>query len=223
MENINEILHNPLLTELNQKNQIDGLSLLKNVRESKIKVCFFDPQYRGVLDQLNYGNEGISRCQDRSKLSQMTIEDIINFIQEIDRILIPTGHLFLWIDKYHLCNDVTTWLKETDLNVVDLIVWDKGRLGMGYRSRRKSEYCLIIQKTPKRAKGVWKTHNIPDIWYEKVKKVHPHTKPIELQRVLIEAVSEVDDIIIDPAAGGFSVLEACKLCNRNFLGGDLLT
>lgn len=219
----NEILINPLLTELNQKNQIDGLNLLKNIHESKIKACFFDPQYRGVLDQLNYGNEGISRCQDRSKLSQMTVEDIIKFIQEIDRILIPTGHLFLWVDKYHLCSDVTNWLKETDLNIVDLIVWDKGKLGMGYRSRRKSEYCLILQKSPKRAKDIWKVHNIPDVWYEKVKKIHPHSKPIELQKVLIEAVTDIEDVIVDPAAGGFSVLEACELCNRNFLGGDLLT
>lgn len=223
MENNNNILYNPILSELNQKNQIDGLTLLKNIRESKIKACFFDPQYRGVLDQLNYGNEGESRCQDRSKLSQMTEEDIIKFIHEIDRILIPTGHLFLWIDKYHLCSDVTTWFKETDLNIVDLIVWDKGKLGMGYRSRRKSEYCLILQKSPKRAKDIWKLHNIPDVWCEKVKKIHPHSKPIELQKVLIEAVTDIEDIIVDPAAGGFSVLEACQLCNRNFLGGDLLT
>lgn len=223
MKNNNEILYNPLLSKLNQKNQIDGLTLLKNIRESKIKVCFFDPQYRGVLDQLNYGNEGVSRCRDRSRLSQMTEDDIINFIHEIDRILIPTGHLFLWIDKYHLCSDVNTWFKETDLNVVDLIVWDKGKLGMGYRSRRKSEYCLILQKSPKRAKDIWKAHNIPDVWCEKVKKIHPHSKPIELQKVLIEAVTDIEDIIVDPAAGGFSVLEACQLCNRNFLGGDLLT
>ena len=34
---------------------------------------------------------------------------------------------------------------------------------------------------------------------------------------------DIEDIIVDPAAGGFSVLEACQLCNRNFLGGDLLS
>lgn len=146
----------------------------------------------------------------------------MTFIKEIDRILIPTGHLFLWIDKYHLCNGITEWLKGTNLNIVDLIIWDKGKLGMGYRSRRKSEYCIVIQKTPKRAKGIWKTHNIPDVWEEKVQKNHPHTKPINLQKVLIEAVTDLDDVIVDPAAGGFSVLEACIQCQRYFLGCDLI-
>lgn len=222
MKNIDNILYNPKLTALNQRNKMDGLTLLKNVYDAKLKACFFDPQYRGVLDQLNYGNEGMSRCQERSALSQMTEEQIVEFIREIDRVLVPTGHLFLWIDKYHLCNGVNNWLIGTNLNIVDLITWDKGKIGMGYRSRRKSEYCLIIQKKPKRVKGVWKTHNIPDVWREKIQKVHPHTKPIELQKILIEAVTDPNDIVLDPAAGGFSVLEACKLCNRNFLGGDIL-
>ena len=34
---------------------------------------------------------------------------------------------------------------------------------MGYRTRRKSEYCLVLQKVPLRAKGVWRSHNIPDV------------------------------------------------------------
>lgn len=223
MKHINNVISDLNLTLLNHRNKIDGLLLLQNVHDSSIKVCFFDPQYRGVLDKLNFGNEGVSRCKQRSALSQMTENQIISFIQEIDRILLPSGHLFLWIDKYHLFNGVSNWLLETNLNIVDLITWDKDKIGMGYRSRRKSEYCVVIQKTPTRAKDVWKAHNIPDVWVEKVDKNHPHSKPIQLQKALIEAVSEVDDIIIDPAAGGFSVFEACQLCNRNFLGGDLLT
>ena len=40
---------------------------------------------------------------------------------------------------------------------------------------------------------------------------------------MIESVSVASDIILDPCAGGFSVLEACKLANRDFLGCDLNT
>jgi len=42
------------------------------------------------------------------------------------------------------------------LKVVDLITWDKGRIGMGYRSRRRGEYLIFLQKPPIRAKGTWK-------------------------------------------------------------------
>lgn len=211
--------------KFNHKNLRDGVELLQNINNSQIKACFFDPQYRGVLDKLSYGNEGEKRGKARCDLPQMPEEIIISFIQEISRVLVPSGHLFLWIDKFHLCEGCHSWLKDTELQIVDLIVWDKMRIGMGYRTRRKSEYCLVLQKKPIKAKGVWVKHNIPDVWQEKVEgaaKRHPHSKPISLQQTLIEAVSEPHDIIVDPASGGFSVFEACQNTGRIFLGGDLV-
>ena len=47
-------LENKIL--LNYKNKIDGLVLLKGIDTESVKVAFFDPQYRGVLDKLSYGN-----------------------------------------------------------------------------------------------------------------------------------------------------------------------
>ena len=92
---------------------------------------------------------------------------------------------------------------------------------MGYRSRRQSEYLIVFQKSPVRAKGCWNDHSIPDIWEEKVKKVHPHSKPVELQKRLIESTTDIGDVVLDPAAGGFSVFEACKLTGRTFIGCDI--
>lgn len=50
---------------------------------------------------------------------------------------------------------------------------------------------------------------------------HAHKKPIELQGELITAVSNEGDVVIDPAAGSFSVMEACFKRNRRFLGCDV--
>ena len=205
----------------NEKNIGNGIDLLKNTATESVKTVFFDPQYRGVLDKLNYGNEGKGRGKNRSSLPQMNESIIITFVKEIDRVLKKSGHLFLWVDKFHLCQGVLPWTKETKLNLVDMIVWDKGKIGMGYRTRRKSEYLLIFQKNPVRAKGIWTDHSIPDVWQEKVEKVHPHSKPIELQKRLIMAVTEEGELVLDPAAGGFSVLKACQDCNRNFVGCDI--
>ncbi len=105
---------------------------------------------------------------------------------------------------------------------MDLITWDKGRIGMGYRTRRKSEYLLVLQKSPNKAKGYWTRHDIPDVWTEKIiNKKHPHQKPIGLQSALIDAVSAEGDYILDPCAGSYSVLDACKEIKRNFIGCDL--
>lgn len=206
----------------NTRLKMDGLEFLSLLPENSIPVAFLDPQYRGVLEKLSYGNEGKSRGRRRSALEQMNEDKIGQFILGINRALIPSGHLFLWVDKFHLCQGVRDWLDGTDLDIVDLLTWDKGTFGMGYRTRRRAEYCVVFQKEPRKAKGVWKVHNIPDVVQEAVsQRDHPHAKPVELQGALLAAVSHEGDYIIDPAAGSFSVLEAAQRRGRNFLGCDI--
>ncbi len=206
----------------NTRLRMDGLEFLAMLPAQAIPVAFLDPQYRGVLEKLAYGNEGKKRGKRRSALQQMTEAVIGRFIRGIDRVLIPSGHLFLWVDKFHLCQGVRGWVDGTDLDIVDMLTWDKGTFGMGYRTRRRAEYCVVLQKQPRRAKGVWKTHNIPDVVQERAsQREHPHAKPVDLQGELMVAVSHEGDWVIDPAAGSFSVLEAARNCHRNFLGCDL--
>lgn len=216
-------MNNQLLPLLNQRNQMNGLHLLDLLDGSSVKVVFFDPQYRGILDKMSYGNEGKNRGKERSSLPQMSEETIKDFLTKIERILKPNGYLFLWIDKFHLMEGVKKWFENfKTLEIVDMITWDKKKMGMGYRSRRRSEYCVVVQKEPRQAKSTWLLHNIPDVWEEKlVCKEHTHSKPIELQKQLILATSQENDLIVDPASGGYSVFMACLGVNRNFLGCDL--
>jgi site-specific DNA-methyltransferase (adenine-specific) len=74
--------------------KMDGLTLLKSLGDDSVSIVFFDPQYRGVLDKMNYGNEG-ERQIERSKLIQMNERKIISFVREINRVLKPSSHLFL--------------------------------------------------------------------------------------------------------------------------------
>lgn len=92
---------------------------------------------------------------------------------------------------------------------------------MGYRTRRKSEYLVILQKLPKLAKATWSLHNIPDVWDEKVIKNHAHSKPVGLQEQLILSTTDEGDYVCDPASGGYSVFEACRRTGRNFIGCDI--
>lgn len=201
---------------------MDGLQLLKWISDASIPLVFFDPQYRGVLDKQKYGNEG-HRLKARCKLPQMSDVLIVEFLKEIERVLKPSGHLMFWVDKFILCNSIKDLIRDRNLQLVDFITWDKGKIGLGYRTRRKSEYLVIFQKSPIRAKGVWKSHTIPDVWSEKIiNKNHTHAKPIGLQQTLIKAVTDVDDVVLDPTAGGYSTLTSANEVQRNFLGCDLL-
>lgn len=211
----------------NSRNCANGIDLLSSLEDRTVKAAFFDPQYRGVLDKLHYGNEGKGRGMARANLTQMTTETIKSFIKELDRVLVPSGYLFIWVDKFHLCEGINVWLEETNFKITDMITWVKTtkngnfEMGMGHRSRHCSEYVVITQKHPQKAIGYWNDHKLLDVWPEAVTKNHPHSKPIELQRRLIEAVTNKRDLVIDPAAGGYSVLEACRLSGREFLGCDL--
>ncbi len=201
---------------------MEGRDLLGLLPKASVPAVFFDPQYRGILDKMSYGNEGKTRCRKRSALAQMPETMIREFIHLIARALMPSGHLFLWTDKYHLCTGFNEWHEETELQTVDLITWQKPRIGMGYRTRRKCEYLVVMQKLPLRAKGVWTIHNIPDVWEENSNpNGWPHRKPVDLQQRLIEAVTGTGEVVIDPAAGSFSVMEACHNSGRRFLGCDL--
>lgn len=205
-------------------NKGDGLDLLKELFDDSVACVFFDPQYTGIMDEMNYGQH---RQKQRLALPQMSEETITKFCVEIERILAPSGHLFLWVDKFHLVNKnnaLGRWLP-SDLNVVDMITWNKERIGMGYRTRRACEYLVVCQKTPKRAKGVWTDHGICDVWNEKQKKgkgVHTHTKPQGLIDALISATTAPNNLVVDPAAGSFAVLDSCKKTGRSFVGCDIM-
>ena len=47
--------------KLNHKLEMDGLVFLSKLPDISFPVAFFDPQYRGILDKMNYGNEGKKR------------------------------------------------------------------------------------------------------------------------------------------------------------------
>jgi len=194
------------------KTSLDCLKFLTTT--TRISHCFFDPQYRGILDKMGYGNEG-ERQQERASLAQMSDFYIVECLEVIAKKL--EGYLFLWVDKYNLLNKFPCNLK-----LVDMIVWAKAskddlRMGMGYRSRRCSEFLLIYQKEGQSAN--WTNHSIRDVWVEQPGKLHPHEKPIGLIRNLLRAVVNSNDVIVDPCAGSGNVLTACE----EIFGGTNIT
>jgi site-specific DNA-methyltransferase (adenine-specific) len=213
----------PKHLKLNTRLEMEAMTMLADVPTDCTTAVFFDPQHRGVYDKMKYGNEDTSRNARRVMVPQMTEKDIHQIIKECARVLTPSGHLCLWIDKFNLCNGFKHWLEGTALDIVDMMTWHKQKMGLGYRTRHTSEFLVILQKQPRRAKGVWKLHNIPDVWEEKTtsSKENPHCKPVDMQSVLINSISNVGDLIIDPASGSFSIMESCKLTGRNFLGCDI--
>jgi site-specific DNA-methyltransferase (adenine-specific) len=210
--------------EMNTRQKMDAVELLSLIPARAAALVILDPQYRAGLDKLAFGNEGV-RQPARAQLKSMDDDTIAFVIEEAARILRPSGHLLLWMDKFSIASGHwRRWLRRASaLNTVDLICWNKLRPGMGRRARCVTEYLVILQKAPIRAKGVWTDHGLRDAWSESSdREIHPHAKPHVLTERLIRACTKRDDLVVDPCAGGYGVMEACRASGRQFLGGDLI-
>lgn len=208
----------------NDRNKVDGRSLLAALEPESAKLVFFDGQYRGILDKQKYGNN--ARQTARTNLPQMTDAVIAEFVTGIVRTLKPGAHLIMWVDKFTSASGrhLLWWDQHIEtLHLVDKIVWNKIVPGQGRRARCYYEEALVFQKEPKRAKGVWLDRGIMDCWPESAdRSLHPHAKPTALTYRLIRCLTKTGDLIVDPCAGGYGVLAACQASGREFVGGDLI-
>jgi site-specific DNA-methyltransferase (adenine-specific) len=195
--------------------------LLRSLPDACAPLGFFDPQFRELLTRQNYGNEG-QRQNARFNLPAMTPGYIDAVILEFARVLRPSGYLCRWTDKFCLCEGRHLSIPADVFKVVDLIAADYARIGMGYRTRCRGDFLLVLQRPPIKAKVTWRDHGIPDRWIEKVdRKLHPHIKPIGLIKRLIAATTAPSELVIDPAAGSFVVLHAAAELGREFVGCDI--
>ena len=157
----NALAYSPLEGDmlLNVAQCRDALDLLRALPAGCAPLAFFDPQHRGVLDRLKFGNEG-ARQRRRAKLPAMSEAYIDACCREIARALAPGGYLMLWIDTFGLCEGhhlriaaPPEWLIERRdkssadadaLKVVDLIAWDfiAYRHGQALAPARRLSACL---------------------------------------------------------------------------------
>jgi len=207
----------PKKYSLNIKQSGEALELLSNLENNSVSLVFLDPQYEPVKNVLSVNYPLYSQSDYQ----------ILRIIGEIERILKPSAFCLLWVNKTLLGNDrVPLWLLKTpSLKIVDCLVWHKKNyLGLGTWLRSNAEFCFLIQKSPQTGK-VFKNRSFGNVWEENVvpssKRKHPHQKPRELIKSLILATTQEEDLIVDPCAGSFIVLEVCQELNRNYYGVDL--
>jgi len=202
---------------LNTKQSGEALELLTNLDNDSASLVFLDPQYEPVRNVMrtNY------------PLYPQNDYQIMQILKEVERILKPSAFCLLWINKTLLGSDrIANWMiKTSSLKIVDCLVWHKKNfLGLGSWLRSNAEFCFLIQKYPQSGK-LFKNRSFGNVWEESpisvTKRKHPHQKPKELAKALISATTNEGDLVVDPCAGSFVVLEVCQELKRNYLGVDL--
>ncbi|MHC4715342.1 MAG: DNA-methyltransferase [Planctomycetota bacterium] len=120
------------------------------------------------------------------------------------------------------------WLDEC-IPFKQMVVWDKGPMGMGWHYRRSYETLLVAQQSeaPCKWNGGRKTENIIRPGDYGIRKIipkahqHPTEKPVELPRHFIALHSDERELVLDPFAGHGSTLRAAKDLNRRAIGIEI--
>jgi site-specific DNA-methyltransferase (adenine-specific) len=116
------------------------------------------------------------------------------------------------------------------LEFKQMIVWDKGPMGMGWHYRRSYETVLVGVK--KGAAHKWfdtsmKIENIIRPNMHGIKKIipskeeHPTVKPKALSSFFINLHTQKGDKVLDPFMGSGTTGISCKEFDRDFLGIEL--
>ncbi len=124
------------------------------------------------------------------------------------------------------------WSLEIDkhLDFKQMVVWDKGPMGMGWHYRRSYETVLVAQKRGAACRWHDETDAIENIirpGYLGIRKIipaktdHPTPKPPELARHFMRLHSRAGDTVLDPFMGGGSTAVAAVKEGRKFIGVEV--
>jgi site-specific DNA-methyltransferase (adenine-specific) len=121
------------------------------------------------------------------------------------------------------------WLNDV-LDFKQMVIWDKGPMGMGWHYRRSYETVLIAQKPGAPCKWYDETDKIENIirpGYKGISKIipsatdHPTPKPIELISHFVQLHSLTGETILDPFMGAGTTLRAAKDLGRKSVGIEI--
>lgn len=231
--NLNELL-NKIINE-------DALIGLKNIPDESVDVVITDPPY-GIAKKNSFKDKshGTFKALDSEwdifPSKNHYIEFTENWIKECCRILKPTGSIAVWGSRISIF-DVQPVLSQFFPKFLDMLTWIK-RDSPPNMTRRgmapSTEFCLIYTKAEKG----W-TFNHDDIKryndgkqmrnYVDIQRTmpaeertgHPTQKKIETQLLLVEMLSNKNEIVLDPFAGSGTLPVACLKTDRNFIGFEL--
>ena len=197
--------------------QGDCLELMKDIPDKSIDLIIIDPPY-STPTITGFGRKQVKNVADLS--IQETYMKCLK--EEFERILKDNSPIFIFCDdKYYpsIYRAFYNWQS------VQMIVWDKGKIGMGKPFRKRHELIVYANRETIDYNRTENITHYPTVLNYKVvtekEKVHPAQKPIKLLEDLILGFSNENDTVLDCFMGSGSTGVACVNTNRNFIGIEL--
>jgi DNA modification methylase len=219
------------------------LEYLKTIPDKSIDLCLTDPPYghnnnngdlisrrEAALGKGNYIPERDNRPIANDGIEANELFE--KFIKEANRLLKSAGCCCCCCCGGGPDPMFARWALIMDkiFDFKQMIIWDKGPMGMGWHYRRSYETILVAVKRGGGCKWYDTTQKIENIIrpnYKGIKKIipqkddHPTVKPVNLMKHFILLHSEKGDTVLDCFMGSGTTGVAAKELNRKFLGIEL--
>lgn len=200
--------------------------VLREIETGTVDCVIIDPPFSGNNSKAKEGSDG--RFQDSlimyDDLSERAFYKMIKPIfLECFRVMKEGAHFYCFSDWKQLRN-MMDCVELGSLKLVNQICWDKVSFGMGSGYRRQEEYIIVASKGHPKAFNLKNVGSV--IQCKRVTtgdREHPHEKPQDLLRTLIENSTNPGETVLDCFMGSGSTAEACKVTGRGFVGVELDT
>ena len=163
------------------------------------------------------------------------------WLEEVARVVKPNGNIAIF-GSYHNIYKIGSLIEKMDLRIINSLVWYKRNAFPNITQRmfcESTEYIIWATNGSKKKAKNW-TFN-----YDKMKELnggkqmrnmfdipttktserkhgkHPSQKPLELIQNLVLALTNEEDLILDPFIGSGTTALAAALNNRHFVGYDI--
>lgn len=197
--------------------QGDCLELMKDISDESVDLILTDPPY------ISPTVTSIGRNVNKHIADLSIVQTYYRLIKkEFERILRYDGSLFIFCDeKYAMCLYEIFY----DWKNTSLVIWDKGRIGMGRPFRKQHEFIFFANRGSSDYNRTENIKSFPSILkYSPVsanEKMHTSQKPVKLLEALILGFSNENGVVLDCFAGSGSTGVACVNTGRRFIGMEL--
>lgn len=201
---------------------MDALELLKSISDKSVDLILTDPPYvfKNTQGGGQFGSKHRTYHAELETLSNGITYDVLD---EMLRVL-KNPNIYIWCNKAQIQQYLNYFTEKKC--TFDLLTWHKTNPTPTCHNKYLSdtEYCLFFRKGAKlygqysTKHKYWITSaNIED------KKLygHPTCKPVNIFEQLICNSTLEGDVVCDPYLGSGTTAVACKISNREFVGGDI--
>ena len=184
--------------------QADAVTWLRGLPAESIDLVITDPPYESLEKHRAIGTTTRLKHSKASSNDWFSIFPNARFPElfaEVFRVLRRDRHFYLYCDPETMF--VAKPLAEAaGFKFWKPLIWEKGRIGMGYHYRAKYECVLFFEKGKRKLNDL----GISDvISAPRIVGGYPAEKPPQVSEVLITQSTEAGELVIDPFMGSGSV------------------